>query len=336
MNFLRLCSILFTVLYLAGCGPTYPKENLEQSVVDVCKKEYNIDIKAQVVGRTLAVYIPLPRLINLAFGIDDETMDKIQNVVLTASRVVLSTDAGIQFYCVIAQDIRMPELQLVIINYVEDLKRRLLMDVSRGEYMKRTIWDITMTPQAQKEEHIRDIIRKYNLNVDAAQEDEMMEDFFRSAPLNLKDFGYWQDRFFIKDITLPEFLAEQMSYRLKLRFRSDKELSGNFQLRLIESEYDDTEGPAFFRIKFDVMTDEVLSALGQEMDRREVFRSVVEEVCDVIYDYKFQDFADVVLTDIKSNSDLKIEKSDVYALKKNKLDMDIILSRIAFMFPAIN
>jgi len=42
-------------------------------------------------------------------------------------------DADFDFYCVIAHDIRIPEIQIVIIKSVDDVKRFLLNDISRGE-----------------------------------------------------------------------------------------------------------------------------------------------------------------------------------------------------------
>jgi len=49
---------------LVSCGPTYPKERLVESLVDLCKKEYGIEVKAQVVDNTLGVLFHVPGLMD--------------------------------------------------------------------------------------------------------------------------------------------------------------------------------------------------------------------------------------------------------------------------------
>ncbi len=52
-------------LLLASCGPTsYPKDQLAQRLAETCKREYNLDIKAQVAGTTLGVEAEIPGLID--------------------------------------------------------------------------------------------------------------------------------------------------------------------------------------------------------------------------------------------------------------------------------
>ncbi|MCK4463952.1 MAG: hypothetical protein KAU58_06540, partial [Candidatus Omnitrophica bacterium] len=212
---LRLCLIIWVLSLFSGCGPTYPKEKLTGSIVELCEKEYNVEVKARIVGKTLAIFIPLPSLFDITLRINKEASDMIQDVILSTSRVVLSTDAEIEFYCVIAQDIRLPEIQIIVIKYVDDVKRAFFSDISRGEYFKRTLFDISLNPQSKKEKSLKDIFKKYNL--DPELEEEVLDEFFRSQPIALKDFGYWQNRFYIKSVTLPEFLAEQLSYRIRMR-----------------------------------------------------------------------------------------------------------------------
>ena len=52
-------------LILASCGPaSYPKELLAQRLTGVCKAEYGLDVKAQVVGTTLGAMVVIPGLID--------------------------------------------------------------------------------------------------------------------------------------------------------------------------------------------------------------------------------------------------------------------------------
>jgi len=326
MKTLRLCFLILLAAGLAGCGPTYPKEKLADAVVGVCKKEYHIDVKSKLVGKTLAIYLPLTNLLDPNFGISEKALDTIQDVIMSASRVALSSDAGVQFYCIIAQDVKLPELQVVIIRYIEDIKRLILMDVSRGESVKRMLWDMNINPQAKKEEEIREIFKKHSLNPD--YEEQILNDFFRSRPVTLKDFGYWQGRFYVRDITLPEFLAEQMIYRIKLRFKENKEMLEKFYVRKLTADYNEEEDSGVFKVNFDVKVDEVLYSLGQETGVRELFGDIFEEVSDCLYDYQFKAFGSVDVNDINSKDRLTVTRDEIYAFKKHRLALSAIMGQI--------
>ena len=137
-------SLWSLVFGLQGCSPTYPKEKFTESIIKLCKNEYKVDIKVETVGKTIAIYVPLPNLIDFTFSVTKEAGEKINDIILAISRVALSTDAKFDFYCVIAHDIRVPEVQIVIIKSVDDVKRFLLNDISRGEYAKRMLIDIRL------------------------------------------------------------------------------------------------------------------------------------------------------------------------------------------------
>jgi len=326
MNFVRLILVCAITLSLAGCGPSFPKANLAGEIVSLCKKEYNIDIKTEVIGRTLAVYVPMPTLFDITFAIDEKAQEMIQNVLLAASRVSLSTDADLLFYCVIAQDVRLPEIQVIIIKYIDDVKRAFYTDISRDEYFKRTIFDININPQSKKEQTIKEIFKKYDL--DPQWEEQVLDEFFRTSPLDLKDFGYWQNRFYVKDITKPEFFAEQIAYRVKMRMREDKKLSEKFITKKVDGSYEKTGAGADFYIKFDIPTSDLLSAVGQVSDIREVFRIIVDEAADCLYGYKFEDFNTVKIFDVNSNAHLLLTKENIYLYQRNRLKMDAILKGI--------
>jgi len=320
---LRLFLIFLTLLFSAGCGPTYPKERLAASIIELCRKEYGIKVESKVIGKTLAIYIPLPKLLDITMTVSMEAQDMIQNVILSTSRVALSTDAKIEFYCVIAQDMRMPEVQIVLIKYIDDVKRAYFSDISRDEYFKRTLFDININPQSKKEKDLKNIFEKYDM--DPELKEKVLDEFFRSTPLHLEDFGYWQGRFYVKDITLPEFLAEQMAYRVKMRFRENEKLSKKFLVKDIDGYYKDISGKFFFYIYFDIKLNEILKVMGETYDKRDLFMNIFEEVSDCLYGYKFDNFSVVRITDKNNAVRLFISKEDLYAFKKGKLGVDAIM-----------
>ena len=319
-----------TLCAVSGCGPTYPKSRFKESIVDICKREYHIDVKADVSGKTIAIYLPLPNLIDFTFSITKEAGDKINDVILSVSRVALSSDAEFDFYCVIAHDIRIPEIQIIIIKSVDDVKRFLLNDISRGEYSKRMLIDMRFSPQAQKERAIKDVFDKMSL--DPKWQEQVMNDFFRSEPAGLGDIGYWNDRFYIKDIALPEFLAEQIASRIKFEFRDDKRLAELFLVKSTKGSFISRVAERTFKIEIYVDNKVVISygskstveagGLQTMVGSDEVFKAALKVANDVIHGYRFNDFDHVEITNQKDNSVLKVprDKMDQYRLKKLKFE----------------
>lgn len=59
---LLLNLILISSLILGCSSPvthTYSKEDIEQATQNICKKEYNFDVKVKLMGQTLWIYLPL-------------------------------------------------------------------------------------------------------------------------------------------------------------------------------------------------------------------------------------------------------------------------------------
>lgn len=315
---------LSMVLFAAACGEvTYPKETLRESVIKLCKDEYNLDVDVSFVGNTLVIYLPLPNLFDITFHINKDCWEKISNILLNARRVALSTDADIKFYCVITQDVRLPEIQLVIVNYVEDIKRVLYWHISRDEYFKRTLKDLNENPQARKEKTITDVFNKMDL--DKEWQEKVLNDFFRSPPSSLEGMGYWNGQFYIKDITLPEFLAQQIANRVKGRFWEKDNLK-KYGIKSVTGKFAGEYKPAFFLIGFD--TEGLLFVLDPEKKmsmEREIFANIFEEAADVIYGYKFRDFNLLEIVEKSSNTKLLVPREDVYLFKEKKLPIDAIL-----------
>jgi len=319
-----LLTVISTLFFSSGCSEiTYPKEGLAESVVKLCKKEYDIDIDVHLAGKTLVIYLPLTNLFNLQLAISESAQDKIQNVLLSASRIVFSTDAGIEFYCIIAQDTRLPEIQFVIIKYVDDAKRAFFHDISRGEYYKRSLIDINENPQAKKEKAITDVFDKMKLGKE--WQEKVMDDFFRGSPSSLKGIGYWNEKFYVKDITLPEFLAEQIANRIRLKFRETEHLT-KYALRSVSGKFIEKEDTGIFFISFNAEL--LLFAADPDEKKtieRDIFTNVVEVLSEVIYGYKFRDFNFAEITEISSNTKLTISKEDIYLFKKKKLPIGAIV-----------
>ena len=184
-----------------GCGPTYPKEIVDKAVIQLCRKEYDIDVKVGLVGSTIAIYLPVENLLDQTLGLSKAALDNINDVVLSVSRVTLSSDAVIKFYIIIAQDPKFPELEIVIIRYLNDLKLFHFSQISRGEFSERLLRELKLTPQAQKEKILKAIFEQLQIQ----KTDGLMDEFLTEDVSTIGDIGYWNNEFFIKEINLEEF-----------------------------------------------------------------------------------------------------------------------------------
>ena len=318
---LLVCGLWSVVCGLGGCTATYPEDKIRESIVKICKEEYKSDVMVETAGRTMVIYLPLSDLMDYSFALTKTASEKINNVIFSAARVALSTDARIDFYCVIAHDIKMPELQIVIIKSVEDVKRLFANDISRGEYMKRMLIDLRWSPQAKKEQVVKEIFSRMNL--DPKWQDQMMADFFRSEPTSLGDIGYWNNRFYIKDITLAEFLAEQIASRVRIEFREDKNLKEDFLLKSARGSYVSRKGRSFFR--FEVFAEpSALSGASSIEDSDKIFATTLSIAAHVIHGYRFKDYDAVEVLDQKEGRSIEVNPAELEAFRIKKLKLSEI------------
>ena len=119
-----IVSLLCGFLVQSGCEkPSFPKAKVVSSVKKICADEYNLDVDVKVAGRTIGVCFEVENLINTKTGFDEKAVEYLGNILLSVSRVCLSTDADFEFYVVVAKDTSMPGIECLFIRHVYDVKR---------------------------------------------------------------------------------------------------------------------------------------------------------------------------------------------------------------------
>lgn len=312
---------MIALLVVTGCAPTYPREKLAEAVKEVCRAEYGMNVDVAVEGSTLGIYYPMEGLLDINLGISTEAWDHISNLILIASRVTLSTDADIKFYCVIAQDARLPEMQVVIIKYVYDVKQGMYQNISRNESFKRTLFSMNLTPQARKERSIEKVFNK--LGLEGTTRENILNEFFRSQPAKLGDIGYWRNRFYLKDISMEEFLAAQIANRIKIDFREEKELRNLYDYRSVEGDFVSANAKKGFLIKFKIFDQGVTG--GESAFRKKKIEEILRIIQEVVMGYKFKDFDFVEMDDQLVNAKLRVTSMNIYDLNKNKMPLEEIV-----------
>ncbi|MDP2980812.1 MAG: hypothetical protein Q8N67_01930, partial [Candidatus Omnitrophota bacterium] len=166
---LTKCKVLFIFLILSGLSacdkPTYPTGKIEESVLKLCKDEYNLDnVKVKIVGSTLGVYIPVEGLVDPEMKLDKKAGEKIEDVALSIHRVVTSTDMPLKFYILTARDTKTTGAEFILTGFIYDVVRVRLFDISRGEYFQRILRDFRFNPAIVGERKARELFDALNQN----------------------------------------------------------------------------------------------------------------------------------------------------------------------------
>jgi len=311
---------------LFGCAPSYPKAEFKESIIKLCKDEYNIDVKVETVGKTIAIYLPLSNLIDFTFAITKEASEKIGNVILSVSRVALSTDAKYDFYCIIAHDVRIPDIQIVIIKSIDDVKRFFLGDISRNEYTKRMLIDIRMTPQAQKEKSIREVLDK--MVVDKKAQEQFLSEFFRNEPAGLNEIGYWNGKFYIKDVTLPEFLADQVASRIRIAFKEDKKLAESFLVKSSKGSYSSQPPRSIFRFEIFATATKVVVGTKGESNIDDILEESLKVASAVIHGYRFKDYEYIDIINQANGGFMRVSQADAEKFYSKKIKFSELKKKV--------
>lgn len=189
----RPASIIFAILLFFSsltlffsCISTYPEEKVIEALKKICHEEYNIDdIEVEVKGDTIGVYIPLQKLFStdfeavLASGkvsnlesllqFSPEALDKVEDVLFSTSRVVLSSDKPFKFYVLKACDTELTGLTLILVGYIQDIKRVRFWDISREEYRKRVFHDLAINYPVLWQRPVQELFESMSRHEDTKQ-----------------------------------------------------------------------------------------------------------------------------------------------------------------------
>ena len=163
------------------------------------------------------------------------------------------------------------------------------------------------------------------MDLDQKWQDQVMNDFFRSEPTGMGDIGYWNGRFYIKDVGLPEFLAEQIANRVRIEFREDKKLGDLFSIKSSKGYYNTKLEKRYF--KFEISAEpKWLKEVEKEEASNKVFEKAVEVASHVLHGYRFGDFDHIEILSQFDGKALKVSRDDLEEFRKNKIKFDDILT----------
>ena len=141
-----LFSGLAFLLWTTGCDnrPTYPKEHLAESLQELLTGDH-LDASVRFIDHTLAVQLNYPDALSHTgdqVGLGPAFDDATHKTLSATHRVLLSTDAPIEFYVLLISDPHTPGVYLTIVRYVDDIKRANANMLDTPEMFARTIFEV--------------------------------------------------------------------------------------------------------------------------------------------------------------------------------------------------
>ncbi|MFC1566456.1 hypothetical protein ACFL4A_01280 [bacterium] len=138
-KYTKVTLLLLFVFNITSCNPpSYPKEELVDRLKEMCFKETKINVDAYHINSTLYTYVKVENILDEKAQLSEKALETIQNVVLCANRVSLSTDAKIKFFVVSIFDPN-KKFEVVFTQYIEDVRRWILSNISRSDFFSRSL-----------------------------------------------------------------------------------------------------------------------------------------------------------------------------------------------------
>jgi uncharacterized protein (DUF3820 family) len=137
---IRLILLSLVVLgpCLAGCRPSYPTGSVKQTIARICEDEYGVKVEVKEAGRTIGTLIVVKNMLLSDLSLSDQVLKKIEDVMLTVSRITLSSEGSYEFFVIAILD---PDtgIQVSFVRYIKDIRRLITDDISRNDYFQRLL-----------------------------------------------------------------------------------------------------------------------------------------------------------------------------------------------------
>ena len=232
------------ILFLSGCGVTYPEEKLLESIDSILSVEYSIeDVRTAREGGSLWLHVPVKRIFNRELELHEDLMKKLRNVSLTATRVFLSSDADIEFFCIyiFSED----GMELRMIRNTEDVEKARMWYISQKSLQLRSKTSIDYNPVVLGKKAIKSMAGAEAGDIRNSLKDESRDDIIRDIP-EFEEIERLKARRIDDDKAL--IYAEVNPGGKRLLFRADSEFSEVFKnimfLFHASAGEEDEDGPA--------------------------------------------------------------------------------------------
>lgn len=264
-------------------APTYPREKVIEGIKDICKKEYGVDVDVKIVDTTLGVRMPLKGVFDPeTFQPAPDALEKLDGVMLSVSRVALSSDKSFDFYTIITTDTAIPGTEIVITRYVGDLRRYVFGDISRGEFSNRMVFDVRFNPEG-----VLDV---------------------------------WLNEFTLREVRLQDFICKQAAHRIVSEFKDNKMLVGKFKISSCAGKLE--LGRFRFQVEITREGLPMSELIHGTAWHDKVLELCLQKIAHTLYIYDFNDFDDVEITNTFDNKLMQVNRADIKNWRKRPVTIE--------------
>jgi len=251
-----------------GCSVSFPKDEIEEILVNLCKDKFDIDIDVVIEGNTLGAEFTVESIFDeTGLYVSPEAIEKIEDVILSLSRAALSTDADFDFLVLIARDKFIDGAGMKLIRNVDDIKKLLNGMMSRDDYISTLVVEYQIGDLSKVMGLLRDLVKDTTL----------------FGEVELK-----REELVIEEVGMGYFLQKQIERRIEMALR-DKEMSRRFYFTSIDGDFEDSNGEGVsLAFHLEVKDVEREPLIGEEKIEIENFcRDIAEKT---LARYDFEDY----------------------------------------------
>ena len=128
---------------LVGCGgPSYRTEQVQDAIQQICAKDYKLQVSVKRIGQTVAVHLQHGGVLEQQDGqirLAESANEVLGNAIEAIHRVLLSSDNPNGFYLFLVSDPSIPGVYLMMVRYLDDVKRVHANSITPTEFFSRTI-----------------------------------------------------------------------------------------------------------------------------------------------------------------------------------------------------
>jgi hypothetical protein len=273
-----LCCLVGAALLSSSCASSYQTEQLARTIEQICRDEYHYAVSSKLEGRTLAVLLQHDGVMEQVGGqvaLSDGANEILGNMIETLHRVLLSTDAPIQFYVLLVYDRSVPGVYLSLVRYIDDVRKVNAQMMGPMEFFSRTLLELKMA---------------------------------NAEPVELSKLQ-------MRDIRLEEFLSWQLAKRIQSHLTERLQRAGlspagggglsDMQVGQCEGRYEGGE----FTFALNVTPPAGHTAPLEETKLQEVFQEATSVIAEVLADYRFDRFTMVRLVHPPTGRTLLLPKA---------------------------
>ena len=221
--------ILPFILFLSACSsstsPSFLKEDITQAIKDIYKKEYKLDVSTRLIGSTLWVYMPLEDIISKPskpekyierFLLEDKKSSLDEKILKVNYLIRPTTEKEQQQEMTIDKSVNEK-----IFNLLQVI-RRVLFSIDNSKKDQPLIFCI-ITADIKNGFEIKQIFHLMDLkkiSYGLISQTEYLHRVVQNTGVSLQIIGDKEGNHLdYRNITLEEFIADQIQSRIRLKFR---------------------------------------------------------------------------------------------------------------------